>query len=116
MVTTIPTAIPPPKVPPLNLDVVVVVLGVCVVDVDVVWDVVLFVGVVGFVLVVEFFDVAWGDVLVVSVVGFVLVVEFFDVAWDVVLIVGIVGFGLIGGISVIMLELVVAILLSNTLS
>ena len=72
MVTTIPTAIPPPKVPPLNLDVVVVVLGVCVVDVDVVWDV--------------------------------------------VLIVGIVGFGLIGGISVIMLELVVAILLSNTLS
>ena len=94
MVTTIPTAIPPPKVPPLNLDVVVVVLGVCVVDVDVVWDVVLFVG----------------------VVGFVLVVEFFDVAWDVVLIVGIVGFGLIGGISVIMLELVVAILLSNTLS
>ena len=94
MVTTIPTAIPPPKVTPLNLDVVVVVLGVCVVDVDVVWDVVLFVG----------------------VVGFVLVVEFFDVPWDVVLIVGIVGFGLIGGISVIMLELVVAILLSNTLS
>ena len=79
MVTTIPTAIPPPKVPPLNLDVVVVVLGVCVVDVDVVWDVVLFVGVVGFVLVVDVIDVAWDVVLFVGVVGFVLVLEIWTI-------------------------------------
>jgi hypothetical protein len=39
MMTTIPTAIPPPKLPPLNLDFVVVVLGLGVVDVA--WDVVM---------------------------------------------------------------------------
>ena len=50
MVTTIPTAIPTPKLPPLNLDFVVVVVGLSVVGVDfvdVAWDVLVVFGVVG---------------------------------------------------------------------
>ena len=60
MVTTIPTAIPPPKLLPLNLDVVVVVVGLCVVDVGVgvvLLVVVLVVGVVGFVLVLDIWTI-----------------------------------------------------------
>ena len=51
MVAAIPTAIPPPKLPPLNLDVVVVVVGLSVVGfvfgvdiVDITSDVVMFIG------------------------------------------------------------------------
>ena len=106
MVTTIPTAIPPPKLPPLNLDFVVVVLGLSVVDVDfvdVAWDVAVVVGVVRFVFGVEFVDVAWDVIGVIGVVRFVFGVEFVDVALVIVVV--------IGGVSV-----VVVILLSNILS
>ena len=141
MVTTIPTAIPTPKLPPLNLDFVVVVVGLSVVGVDfvdvawdvlvvfgvvgfvvgvdfvvVAWDVVVVFGVVGFVVGVDFVVVAWDVVMVFGVVGFVVGVDFVDVAWDVLVVFGVGVFGLIGGISVVTLGLVVAILLSNTWS
>ena len=110
MVTTILTAIPPPKLPPLNLDFVVVVVGLSVVGVDfvdVAWDVLVVFGVVGFVVGVDFVDVAWDVVVGFGVVGFVVGVDFVVVAWDVVMVFV---------VSVVTLGLVVVILLSNTWS
>jgi hypothetical protein len=49
-----------------------------------------------------------------GVVDFMLGVDFVDVTWDVVVFFGVVVFGLIVVAFVVMLELVVAILLSNT--